>query len=205
MPLPATNPAVAVTHTAAAVTPAAVSITPAAVSVIQTAASVIRRPSRSAPESEGYRLSSLSTLISPPESNTSKTAPQRGVGLRRCRLPALPAFSYGPLATGDWELATGSWQLSTASRLMLTNAALATTNAGTNTGRTLLARTNAALVVTNDLPRIQSSSRSYIRMLHSTPRITHSYARRNCPVPNHLAGTPAVVELVNTRKPPGIK
>ena len=198
MPSPAINPAVTVTHTAAAVTPAAVSITPAAVSVIQTAASVIRRPSRSAPQSKGYRLSSLSTLVSHPESNTSKTAPQRGVGLRRCRLPALPAFSYGPLATG-------SWQLSTASRLMLTNAALATTNAGTNTGRTLLARTNAALVVTNDLPRIQSSSRSYIRMLHSTPRITHSYARRNCPVPNHLAGTPAVVELVNTRKPPGIK
>ena len=67
------------------------------------------------------------------------------------------------------------------------NAAIDTTNAGTNTGKTPFARANAALIIATDLPGIQSSSRSYPRMQHSTPRVMHSCSRRNCPVLNHVA------------------
>jgi len=77
---------------------------------------------------------------------------------------------------------------------VLTNAALDTTNAAfatmkvdTNTRTTPLAPVNASLAITSKLPRIQSSSRSYTRMPHSTPRVKHSCSRRNCPVLNHVA------------------
>jgi len=85
--------------------------------------------------------------------------------------------------------------------LATTNAALATTNTGTHTGKTPFARTNAALMITTDLPRIQSSSRSCPRMQHSTPRITHSCSRRKCPVLNHLEGSQLLSSLSTLASP----
>ena len=93
-------------------------------------------------------------------------------------------FADRLFATGYRLQATGFAPVNAA--LATTNAALATTNAGIDTGKTPFARTNAALDITSDLPRIQSSSRSYPRMQHSTSRITHSCSRRNCPVLNHV-------------------
>ena len=116
-----------------------------------------------------------------------------------------------PFATGYRLQATGFAPVNAA--LATTNAALATTNAGIDTGKTPFAPTNAALDITNDLPRIQSSSRSYPRMQHSTSRVTHSCSRRNCPVLNHVAkglllsslSTPATAAESNGCKtvPPG--
>jgi len=86
--------------------------------------------------------------------------------------------------------------------LALANAALDTTNTGTHTGKTPFAPANAALVLTSDLPPIQSSSRSYPRMRHSTPRVTHSCPRRNCPVLNHEEGGQLLSSLSTLASPP---
>ena len=97
-------------------------------------------------------------------------------------------------AAGYRLQATGFLPMNAA--LATANAALATTNAGTNTGKTPFANTNAALTITNDLPRIQSSSRSYTRMRHSTPRVRHSCSRRNCPGLNEVEQRPLLSSLL---------
>jgi len=89
--------------------------------------------------------------------------------------------------------------------LVLTNAALATPNTGTGTGTTRFVHTNAALMITTDLPRIQSSRRSCPRMLHSDTTSEAFVLTTQLPCSQSRGEGPAVVESVNTSKPHGIK
>jgi len=114
-------------------------------------------------------------------------------------------FSADRSSAGRFSADRFSADRFSAPALVLTNAALATPNTGTGTGTTRFVHTNAALMITTDLPRIQSSRRSCPRMLHSDTTSEAFVLTTQLPCSQSRGEGPAVVESVNTSKPHGIK